>query len=55
MFLFRIQCEEVNDDVLVQEVDDELRKAGKSEAEIGSIGPHKVFKVCIYFDNIILA
>jgi len=27
-----------------QEVDDELRKAGKSEAEIGSIGPHKVFK-----------
>jgi len=27
-----------------QEVDDELRKAGKSEAEIASIGPHKVFK-----------
>ena len=27
-----------------QEVDDELRKAGKSDAEIASIGPHKEFK-----------
>jgi len=27
-----------------QEVDEELRKAGKSDAEIASIGPHKVFK-----------
>ncbi|XP_023330007.1 glucose-6-phosphate isomerase [Eurytemora carolleeae] len=27
-----------------QEVDDELKKAGKSDAEIKSIGPHKVFK-----------
>jgi len=27
-----------------QEVDEELRKAGKSDAEIASIGPHKEFK-----------
>jgi len=27
-----------------QEVDDELRKGGKSDAEIASIGPHKEFK-----------
>ena len=27
-----------------QEVDEELKKAGKSDAEIASIGPHKVFK-----------
>jgi len=27
-----------------KEVDEELKKAGKSEAEIASIGPHKVFK-----------
>ena len=30
---------------MIQEVDDELKKAGKSDAEIKSIGPHKVFKV----------
>jgi len=27
-----------------KEVDEELKKAGKSDAEIASIGPHKVFK-----------
>ena len=29
----------------MKEVDDELRKAGKSDAEIARIGPHKEFKV----------
>lgn len=41
---FLAQTEALMKGKTAQEVEEELRKAGKSEAEIKSIGPHKAFK-----------
>jgi len=41
---FLAQTEALMKGKTLQEVEDELRKAGKSDEEIKSIGPHKVFK-----------